>query len=154
MEREEINYNKYENYIRVGHTGQEIGYDDYGQVMYSCSDLQDFPTPSTLGVTLRDVDKDPFTDLGGYTHRNRVRHDVYELEIGYNVLSNDDENYILNRISPEWIYVELIDKKTKQKRVHKMYASDKAWDTWMIWKDKDGNWCELNQAFSFSLVEE
>lgn len=103
-----IDFSKYENYIRVGHNGT-----DTGNHTYTCSDLQNFPTPSTIGVTLHDVDKDPFTDLDGYTHRNRVRHDVYDIEIGYSVLSDNDLAYILNRISPEWIYIELIDKKQR-----------------------------------------
>ena len=47
---------------------------------------------------------------------------------------NNDIAYILNRISPEWIYVELIDKKTQQKKVHKMYASDKEWNTFRVFK--------------------
>ena len=146
---EVIDFNKYENYIRVGHVGVDLGNHNY-----SCSDLQDFPTPSTLGRVLHDVDKDPFTDLQGYTHRNRVRHDVEDITVGYNILSDNDIAYILNRISPEWIYVELIDKKTQQKKVHKMYASDKEWNTFRVFKDTNNNWCSIESEFSFSLVEE
>lgn len=144
-----MNYNKYENYIRVGHNGVENS-----DGSYSCTDLENFPTPASLGTTLHDVDKDAFTDLRGYTHRNRVRHDVYDIEINYSVLSDDDIAYILNRISPEWIYMELIDKKTKQKKVHKVYASDKAFDTFKVWKDENDNWHELKSEFSVSFVEE
>ena len=61
-----VNYNKYENYIRIGS---------------SANNLQDFPTPTGLGRTLHDVDKDAFTDLLGYNHRNRVRHDVEDLTL-------------------------------------------------------------------------
>lgn len=144
-----IDFSKYENYIRVGHNGVDLG-----NHTYSCSDLQDFPTPSTLGVTLHDVDKDPFTDLEGYTHRNRVRHDVYDIEIGYSILSDNDLAYILNRISPEWIYMELIDKKTLQRSVHKVYASDKNFNAFRVVKDTNNNWRTLEQAFSVSFVEE
>lgn len=144
-----IDFSKYENYIRVGHNGVDLG-----NHTYSCSDLQDFPTPSTLGVTLHDVDKDPFTDLEGYTHRNRVRHDVYDIEIGYSILSDNDLAYILNRISPEWIYMELIDKKTLQRSVHKVYASDKSFNAFRVVKDQNNNWRTLEQAFSVSFVEE
>lgn len=154
MVKQVIDYSKYENYIRVGHTGQEDGYDEYGQIKYKCTDLQDFPTPSGLGITLHDVDKDPFTDLQGYTHRNRVRHDVYDVEFSYNVLSENDLAYILKRLDPEWIYVELIDRKTLQPKVHKMYASDKNITVWRAWKDDDGNWHENFIDHSFSLVEE
>lgn len=135
-----MNYNKYETYIRVGH--QADG-----------SDLQNFPTPSTLSTTLHDLDKDPFTDLEGYTHRNRVRHDVLDIEISYEVLSDDDIQYILNRISPVWIYIELIDKKTQQKSLHKVYASDKSFDTFKAWYDNNG-WHEIKSAFTVSFVEQ
>ena len=107
---EVIDYAKYENYIKVGN---------------SSNSLQNFPTPSSIGITLHDVDKDPFTDLQGYTHRNRVRHDVYDIELGYSALSDNDLAYILNAISNQWVYIQLIDKKTKQPSVHKVYASDR-----------------------------
>ena len=135
-----VNYNKYENYIRIGS---------------SANNLQNFPTPTGLGRTLHDVDKDAFTDLLGYAHRNRVRHDVEDLTLTYEVLSDDDEAFILNAISPEWVYVELIDKKTKQKKVHKMYAGDKQWDTYYVVYDSEtGKWKEITTAFSFTLTEE
>lgn len=134
-----IDYNKYENYIRVGN---------------SPSSLQDFPTPSSIGITLHDVDKDAFTDLQGYTHRNRVRHDVYDIQLGYNILSDEDEAFILNALSNEWVYIELKDKKTLQRSVHKVYASDKSSNVMRVFKDDNNNWHAINQAFSVSLVEE
>jgi len=136
---EAVNYNKYENYIRVGNTPQS---------------LATFPTPSTLGVTLHDVDKDPFTDLQGYTHRNRVRHDVYDIELGYNVLSDVDLAFILNALSNEWVYIELKDLKTGNRSVHKVYASDKTKDTMRVFQDSQNNWHAINQAFTVTLVEE
>ena len=149
MKFENVNFNKYENFIRVGHKGTEVS-----RGKYTSSDLANFPTPSMIARTLHDVDKDPFTDLQGYTHRNRVRNNVEDLVITYNVASDDDLAYILERINPEYIYVELTDKKTKEKKVHKMYASDKTWNTHMIYKDENGNWIEQSIAFSFSLIEE
>lgn len=136
---EVVDYAKYENYIRVGN---------------SSNSLQDFPTPSSISVTLHDVDKDPFTDLQGYTHRNRVRHDVYDIEISYSVLSDNDLADILNKISNEWIYLELIDKKAKQRSVHKVYASDKKFDTFRVVKDDQNNWRTIEQAFTVTFVEE
>ena len=147
---QKIDYNKYEKYIRVGHTATQNA-----DGSYTCTDLEDFPTPSILARTLHDVDKDAFTDLEGYTQRNRVRHDVEDLELSYNILSDDDIAYILNRISPVWIYVESTDKKTKQRKVHKMYASDKSWNTFKVWIDQtDNSWHEEQIECSFSLVEE
>ena len=136
---EVTNYNKYENYIRVGN---------------SASNLQNFPTPSTLAITLHDVDKDAYTDLKGKTHRNRVRHDVYDIQLGYSVLSDADLAFILNAISNQWLYIELKDAKTQQRSVHKVYASDKAFDTYRVVKDDQNNWQTIHQAFSVTLVEE
>ena len=53
-----MNYNKYENYIRVGHTFTEP--EDY---VYICTDLEDFPTPSSLSTTLNDEDKEKIYNL-------------------------------------------------------------------------------------------
>ena len=136
---EVVDYNKYENYIRMGN---------------SAGSLQDFPTPSSIGVTLHDVDKDAFTDLQGYTHRNRVRHDVYDIELGYNILSDNDLAFILNAISNEWVYIELIDKKTLARTTHKVYASDKQFNTFRVVKDSNNNWRTIEQAFTVTLVEE
>lgn len=139
MAKEKMNYNKYENYIRVGNTPET---------------LADFPTPSSIGCLLADVDKDPFTDLQGYTHRNRVRHNVLSLEIGYSILSDEDVSFILNAIDGQWVYVEVKDKKTLQRSVHKMYASDKQFGAFRVWQDADGNWQEEEQEFTVTMVEE
>ena len=136
---EVVDYNKYENVIRVGN---------------SENSLADFPTPSSIGYLLADVDKDAYTDLEGYTQRNRIRHDVLSLELGYNILSDNDLAFILNAISNEWIYVEITDKKTRQRSIHKMYASDKTFNCFRIVKDSNNNWRELDQEFSVTLVEQ
>ena len=106
MAKKVQNYNKYDGYIRVGHTATKNQ-----DGTYNCTDLQAFPTPATLHRTLHDVDKDAFTDLQGYTHRNRVRHCAEDVEVSFPMCSIEDRAYILNRISPEWIYVELPDMK-------------------------------------------
>lgn len=134
-----MEYGKYETYIRVGS---------------SQNNLQPFPTPSEFKRTLSDVDKDPYTDLKGYTHRNRVRHDVENFTLSYNVLGDEDLQYILNAISPVWFYCEVTNLKTGSKSVHKMYASDKQWNTFRVTQDSHGNWVETETAFTVSFVEE
>ena len=133
-----VNYGKYENYIKIGS---------------SVNNLSQLPTPSSVGYTLSDVDKVPFTDLQGYTHRNRVRHDVLSLQLNWNILSESDIAYILNAISPVWVYVQIKDKKTQQLSTHKMYASDKQFDVFRVIEDDNG-FHEINQDFSVTLVEE
>lgn len=137
-----LDFNKYESYIRVALNN------DY-------SDAADFPTPSSVGRSLKDVDLDAYTDLQGYTQRNRVRHDVEQITLAYNVLSPTDEAYILNRISPVWIYVELTDKKTGNKAWHKMYASDKDWNVHRVQYDTTTNkWYEQDTEFQVTLTEQ
>lgn len=137
-----MDFNKYESYIRIGH--QSDG-----------SDLANFPTPSAVGRALRDVDLDAYTDLRGYTQRNRIRHDVEQITLSYNVLSPNDERYILNRISPAWVYVELTDKKTGQRAIHKMYASDKEWNVHKVQYDESTNsWYEQDIEFEVTLTEQ
>lgn len=137
-----IDFNKYESYIRIAHNADG-------------SDLANFPTPSALGRALRDVDLDAYTDLKGYTQRNRIRHDVEQITLTYNVLSPNDERYILNRISPVWVYVELTDKKTGQKTLHKMYASDKEWNVHKVQYDETTNsWYEQDAEFEVTLTEQ
>ena len=135
-------YRKDEIYIRVGS---------------SANNLQPFPTPSEFKRTLSDVDKDPYTDLKGYTHRNRVRHDVENFTLTYNILSDTDLQYILNAISPVWFYCEVTNLKTGSKSVHKMYASDKQWNTYKVEKVVQNgvtDWVETMAAFTVSFVEE
>lgn len=132
-------YNKLENFIKVGN---------------SANSLAQFPTPSSIGYLLADVDKDPFTDLQGYTHRNRVRHDVLSLELGYSILSENDLSYILNAISPVWFYVEVKDKKTLETSVHKMYASDKKFNSFRVWEDENHDFHEEHQDLTVTFVEE
>lgn len=145
-----INNTRYEPYIRISHyaTGEFPNY------IVKETDWQNFPMPTSMTRRLHDVDVDAFTDLEGFTHRNRVREDVEDFDVGFAVLNDDDEANLLNMIAPEWFYVELINKKTKQKSVHKMYASDRQWDVYHVWKDSNGDWVEANEAFSVSFVEE
>lgn len=137
-----IDFNKYETYIRIAHNENK-------------SDAQNFPTPSKIARSLKDVDLDAYTDLKGYTQRNRVRHDVEQIKLSYNVLSPADEEYILNRISPVWFYVELTDKKTGSKAWHRMYASDKDWNVHKVQYDNSTNdWYEQDIEFEVTFTEQ
>lgn len=147
---QEINNTKYTTAIRISHTATG----SYGNYVVQESDWQTLAVPTALQRRLHDVDVDAFTDLLGFTHRNRVRHDVEDFDLGYAVLNDNDEQTLLNLISPEWIYVELVDKKTGNKKIHKMYASDKEWNVYHLYQDGNNNWHEVNTDFSFSLVEE
>ena len=104
---QEINNTKYTTAIRISHTATG----SYGNYVVQENDWNNLPVPTALQRRLHDADVNAFTDLLGFTHRNRVRHDVEDFDLGFAVLNDDDERTLLNLISPEWIYVELIDKK-------------------------------------------
>lgn len=131
-----------------------LKYEKFIEIGDSPTTLLPFYTPSNLTNSLNDVDKDPFTDLEGYTHRNKVREDVLSLDLSYNYLTEEDLSNLLKKISPVWFYVKLTDRKTKTKNVYKMYASTKKFDTWKIVKQADGTFKEEFVAFSVSFVEE
>lgn len=137
-----------ENYIRIGHTATG----EYGN--YVCEDLQPFPTPSGITYSLNDVDKDPFTDLAGFTHRNRVRIDVLSVDLEYKYLEAETKKYLLQRIKPEWFYVEIINPDTNEKEIHKMYASSKKSNVLKVTQDGDGNYINEYIDFQVSFVEE
>lgn len=137
-----------QNYIQIGHTATG------SYLNYECSDLQDFATPSGMQYGLHDVDKDPFTDLTGFTHRNRVRSDVYTLDLTYNYLAPELISYLLKRIKPEWFYVNFINPNEDGNYiVHKMYASDK---TFSVLKSiqLNGKWSNDYVDLTVTFVEE
>ena len=148
-----INMNKVEylqNYIRVSHkaTGS------YGNYQVAESDWLNFPTPSEMPYTLNDVDKDPFTDLRGFTHRNRVRIDVITVDLNYNYLNDDTQAYIIKNIKPQWFYIEIIHPETKEKVIKKVYASSKKTNVRIAKQDTNGNWYNDYVGFQVTLVEE
>lgn len=142
--------NHLENYIRVSHKASG----DFGNYTVAESDWLSFPTPSSMPYTLNDVDKDPFTDLLGFTHRNRVRIDVLTFDLQYNYLDEDTQAYVLQAIEPEWFYVEIIHPKTKKRSIHKVYASSKSTDVMRVTQDSNGNYVNQYVGFSVTLVEE
>ena len=139
-----------ENYIRISHTASG----DYGNYVVNENDWINFPTPSDMPYTLNDVDKDPFTDLTGFTHRNRVRTDVLTFDCNYSYMNDDTQAYILQVISPEWFYCEIINPKTKVKEIHKFYASSKKTNVRVTRQDGNGNWYNDYVDFQVTMVEE
>ncbi len=139
-----------DNYIRISHTATG----SYGNYSVNNNDWINFPTPSEMPYTLNDVDKDPFTDLRGFTHRNRVRTDVLTFDCNYNYLDEDTQAYVLQAIEPAWFYAEIINPKTKVKEIHKVYCSSKKTDVWLVKKDQNNNWHNQYVGFQVTMVEE
>ena len=118
------------------------------------SDWLSFPTPSEMPYTLNDVDKDPFTDLRGFTHRNRVRIDVLSINLNYKYLNEDTQAYVLQAIEPEWFYIEIIHPKTKKRSIHKVYASSKKFNVFKVIQNESGEYVNDYIDFQVTLVEE
>lgn len=124
------------------------------QTLTKASYWINFPTPSEMPYTLNDVDKDPFTDLTGFTHRNRVRIDVLTFDCNYKYLDEDTQAYVLQAIEPEWFYAEIINPKTKVKEIHKVYASSKKTNVRLVREDENHNYYNDYIDFQVTLVEE
>jgi hypothetical protein len=139
-----------ENYIRISHKATG----DYGNYVVNENDWLNFPTPSEMPYTLNDVDKDPFTDLTGFTHRNRVRTDVLTFDCNYNYLDEDTQAYVLQVIEPEWFYAEIVNPKTKVKEIHKFYASSKKTNVRVVRKDENDRYYNDYVDFQVTMVEE
>ena len=139
-----------ENYIRISHTATG----EYGSYVVDDNDWINFPTPSEMPYTLNDVDKDPFTDLIGFTHRNRVRVDALTFDLNYKYMNDDTQAYILQVIEPEWFFVEIINPKTKAKEIHKFYASSKKTNVRLVRQDENQNFYNDYVDFQVTLVEE
>lgn len=54
-------------------------------------------------VGANDVDLDSYTNLEGYTIRNRVRHDVATLEFKVPVMTGEELHNLLNMTSDVWL---------------------------------------------------
>ncbi len=139
-----------ENYIRISHNATG----DFGNYVVADEDWINFPTPSEMPYTLNDVDKDPFTDLLGFTHRNRVRTDVITFDCNYNYLDEDTQAYVLQVIEPEWFYAEIINPKTKQKEIKKVYASSKKTNVRIVKENGNGEFYNDYVDFQVTMVEE
>ena len=63
-----INDTKYSSHIRISHSATG----SYGNYVVNENDWHDFLVPTSMHRALHDVDRDAFTDLLGFTHRNRV----------------------------------------------------------------------------------
>lgn len=76
----------------------------------SSESFQEFPykingvnTLPEHDVGANDVDLDSYTNLAGYTIRNRVRHDVATLEFKVSVMTGEELHNLLNMTSNVWL---------------------------------------------------
>lgn len=111
-------------------------------------DDEDLPFPSTLPVSLNDVDLDPFTNTDGYTIRNRVREGVVSLEFFYNVLNGHELNQLLNLTKKVWMNVNWFHEKEDKRVTQKFYRSTLDYDKYYVCDNLDD--CRYtNVAFTF-----
>lgn len=111
-----------------------------------------FPFVS-VGLTegLRDVDLDAYTNLEGYTVRNRKREDVRTFDFNFETMTGRELHTILNLVKQVWFNVTFFDEKDWAMVTKKMYCSDKTYEKYYMDDNPDKN---LYQNVTFSFVEE
>lgn len=104
---------------------------DYNKVKIVV-DGTDMLLPSTLPISLNDVDLDPFTNTDGYTIRNRVREDVASLELPYNVVDGNELNDLLNLTKKVWMEVNWFSEKANARVTQTFYRSTLTYDKYYV----------------------
>ena len=83
----------------------------------------EFPYTPTFDAGQNDVDLDAYTNLQGYTIRNRIRHDVKTLDFNVPVMSGIEMKSLMEMRSPVWFQCTFFDE-TEWKMITKtMYCS-------------------------------
>ena len=100
---------------------------------------------------LRDVDLDAYTNLEGYTVRNRVREDVRTLDFSFDNMEGRELHTLLNLVKKEWFNVTFFDEKDWAMVTKKMYCSDKTYQKYYMADNPDEN---LYQNVAFGFVEQ
>lgn len=100
---------------------------------------------------LNDVDLDAYTNLGGYTVRNRVREDVRTFDFTFPIMNGTELHTLLNLVKKEWFQVTFFDEKDWAMVTKKMYCSAKTYNKYYIDPNPENN---LYEDITFSFVEE
>ena len=87
------------------------------------------PTPKSAQITEIDLDAaSTGRPESGVLHRERVRHDVMQINLTFDKLTSQQARMIRNAVAPTqvsvqfWLFDELVTKT--------MYAGDRKWDEW------------------------
>ena len=121
-------------------------YDENGE-------LQTQNTLPENDVSVNDVDLDAYTNTGGYTVRNRVRHDVPSLDFNIPTMSGEELHMLFNGTTTVWLECIFFYEPAWDFVTKKMYRSGtvKYHRYYVDKSDPDKN---IYQNVQFSLIEE
>lgn len=111
-----------------------------------------FPYTPVHDAGLNDVDLDAYTNLKGYTIRNRVRHDVHTLDFNIPVLTGVEMKKLMAMRSPVWFQCSFWDESSWSMVTKKMYCSSPKYKKEYI--DKKNPLNNLYKDVQFGFVEQ
>ena len=111
-----------------------------------------FPWTPTIDAAQEDVDLDAYTNLEGYTIRNRVRHDVKTLDFKIPVMTGSELHSLLSLRDPVWFNCSFFDEVAWDIITVKMYCSTPKYTKYYIDKSNPDN--NVYTDVSFSFVQE
>ena len=83
------------------------------------------PTPYKFDVTLYDLDSSAERTASGVVVRDRVRSNVYKVELAFRGLNETEYTQLINAITPAQFTFEFPDPITLQNKTITTYAGDK-----------------------------
>lgn len=96
-----------------------------------------------------DVDLDPYTNLKGYTIRNRVRHDVKSIDFNVSEMNGAELHKLLELRSPVWFNCTFFDESAWDFVTVKMYCSSPKYHKYYIDKHNPNKNIYTNVQFGF-----
>lgn len=108
-----------------------------------------FPFTPTMSAAQEDVDRDSYTNLEGYTIRNRVRHDVKTLDFNIPYMTGPELHSLLNLRNDVWFNCSFFDEDSYSIITVKMYCSSPKYTKYYIDNENPNNNVYTDVQFSF-----
>lgn len=111
-----------------------------------------FPYTPLHSAGQNDLDKDSYTNLEGYTVRNRIRHDVKTLDFNITTMSGLELKKLLEMRNDVWFECTFFDESEWKIVTKKMYCSSPKYDKYYLHPTDPSK--NIYQNISFGFVEE
>lgn len=108
-----------------------------------------FPFTPVHDAGLNDVDRDSYTNLLGYTIRNRVRHDVNTLDFNIPTMTGSEFHAILQLRDGAWFNCSFFDEGSWAMVTRKMYCSSPTYTKYFLHKTDPSKNIYNDVKFSF-----
>lgn len=108
-----------------------------------------FPFTPVHDAAQEDVDRDSYTNLEGYTIRNRVRHDVKTLDFDIPYMTGSELRQILSMRNDVWFNCSFFDEDAWGIITVKMYCSSPKYTKYYIDNSNPNNNIYTDVQFSF-----